>query len=121
MDQTSRACARAYALPLRLCERVGCGWPFFSPAHDSALRDEVVEKMREAFGARFGLFGTGWGEGSQVVPCRVVQYSDHGAVLVVPVGTFLPMTFMLRVQERLQPGQVVMRRPGRLHVSFTVR
>lgn len=28
--------------------------------HDAELRDEVVAKMREAFGDRFGLFGNGW-------------------------------------------------------------
>lgn len=43
-------------------------WKNGQPAHESALRDEVVVKMREAFGDKFGLFGSGWGEGSKVVP-----------------------------------------------------
>lgn len=59
-----------------LGSRYGGGDPFSSsykwkngePAHDAALRDEVVTKMSEAFGTRFGLFGSGWGPGSKVVP-----------------------------------------------------
>ena len=38
--------------------------------HDGALRDEVVGKMRAAFGPRFGLFGSGWGEGVPKVPLQ---------------------------------------------------
>lgn len=36
--------------------------------HDGALRDEVVEKMRAAFGERFGLFGRGWGGEEKIIP-----------------------------------------------------
>ncbi len=43
-------------------------WKNGNPAHDSTLRDEVVDKMREAFGDKFGLFGSGWGADSKVVP-----------------------------------------------------
>lgn len=48
-------------------------WESGVPAHDSALRDEVVAKMREAFGERFGLFGSGWNEYRACVRCGKLE------------------------------------------------
>ena len=35
--------------------------------HDGALRDEVVAKMKEAFGWKFSLYGRGWGKGAREI------------------------------------------------------
>jgi len=35
--------------------------------HDAELRNEVIVKMREAYGWRFALHGSGWGQGSRPI------------------------------------------------------
>ena len=38
--------------------------------HDGGLRDEVVAKMKEAFGWKFCLYGKGWGKSAREMPLK---------------------------------------------------
>jgi hypothetical protein len=80
------------------------------PRHDAGLRDEVVFRMKEAFGDRFGLFGNGWENDSKTVPLRKAHeaYWESKIGLNVSLANFLSCYSSDRLHRILGCGSLLL-------------